>query len=440
MDRLAQAALVGTRRQLPRLEHPAVPPDRSPEETLLAASAAFSLSALAGRKPPAWQGKSQPCDPEALPPAGTRLLRRLAEGEHAAVWPEWLEAARRAGRRCPERYLPELLELGRYHRDLRPGIAAVAGKRGLWLAGRNPDWRYLLADSEENEIWETGPRTVRQDWLERLRRRAPAEARQKLAEVWEKEHAEARQGFLTALATGVGPEDEPFLERALQDKSRGVREEAAELLSRFDSRFRRELPPVLEVTRGWISSSLEVHPPAACPDYLDPKPPKGMGEKAWWLQQLVALSPLPDVSTLKLAARSEWKDALLAGWETATELQRRADWAEALRTPDVFSVLPPERREAILLERMTLPLLLAHRHPFGLKLSKLFVTRLRERVGRDPADFDLARALTELALWLDPAVAGEVGSLETTAAMRDPVDRLANVLTFRLGIREEFPP
>lgn len=426
MDRLVQAALVGTRRQLPKLEHPALPALESPEETLLAAAAALALSSLAGKQPALWQGRPDPCPPEELPPAGDRALRRLTEGGLRDLWPEWLALTARAGRRCPERWLPELLELGRRNRELRDGIARVSGQRGLWLARRNPDWAYLTADSGALEVWETGGRVLRQDWLERLRRQSPSEALALLEAVWDSEPAEARQGFLEALVTGLSPADEPFLERALTDRSRGVRAAAAELLSRFDSRFRRSLPEGIG---------------SECPDYLDPKPPRGVGQKAWWLQQLTALRALPPVSAL--SQPSEWKDALLAGWATACSRQARPDWAEALldRQPEVFSVIPPERREQLLFTRLPsfpLGLLLAHQHPLGAPFSRAFVHRLRDRVQTELSDFELARNLPELGRWLDPSVADAVSALHPSQAWRDSVDRLASVLSFRQAMRAEL--
>lgn len=433
MDRLVQAALVGTRRQPPEFEHPALQPQKSPERALLAAAAALGLSALAGREPARWEGQSRPCPADPRPPAGALCLRRLVEGEFPSLWTDWLERAAAVGRRCPERFLPELLELGRQRRDLRPAIARVAGARGAWLAARNPDWAYLTADSEDRDAWETGSRSLRQDWLRNLRQRDPAAARRQLEEVWESEPAALREAFLQVMETAVGPEDEPLLERALSDRSGGVRRVAAELLSCFDSRFRRQLPvPYASTGRG-----LEVYPPQECPDFLEPKPPPETGQRGWWLRQLVGLCPLPDPAVRLRAESSEWRQDLELGWVEACRRQRRVDWAEALlpRERGLFALLPASRREQLIGEALaqTLPLgrIVLHARPLSREVSQLFVSRLA-----GPFDFQRTQALLQAGLWLDPSVAPQVAALEPGEA----VDKLANLLTFRQAIREELQP
>ena len=64
--------------------------------------------------------------------------------------------------------------------------------------------------------------------------------------------AETRAAYVEALGVGLGPEDEPFLESALDDKSRQVRAEAVRLLatlpaSRFAGRMTARLHERVEV-------------------------------------------------------------------------------------------------------------------------------------------------------------------------------------------------
>ena len=63
-------------------------------------------------------------------------------GTHRALLPEWLAALASAGRRAPAALLPDLLELGRTHADLRAAILPALDRRGRWLAAQNPDWSY----------------------------------------------------------------------------------------------------------------------------------------------------------------------------------------------------------------------------------------------------------------------------------------------------------
>ena len=62
-------------------------------------------------------------------------------------------------------------------------------------------------------------------------RRDRDEPSELLETTWSTERAEDRLMFLDSLRTGLGADDEPFLERALTDRSRNVRSTAAELLS-----------------------------------------------------------------------------------------------------------------------------------------------------------------------------------------------------------------
>src|SRR5205807_3841100 len=129
-------------------------------------------------------------------PGAARHLEMMLGGTHREALPGWLQAAARTGARVPERLLPELLQAGRQHRDLRGWIAAVAGRRGRWLAQQNPDWAYLASEEDEVLGWETSPRAARQLHLQVLRATDPARAREQLAQTWEQEGADERAAFL----------------------------------------------------------------------------------------------------------------------------------------------------------------------------------------------------------------------------------------------------
>src|SRR5262249_18738016 len=118
---------------------------------------------------------------------------------------------------------------------------------------------------------------------------------------------------------------------------------------------------------------IEVWLPEACDktmerDGIEPKPYfSGIGEKAWWLQQLLGLIP-PKVwsqesgwqigELVEVAKRSDWKGVLLDGWSQAARLHRDVEWADALLTETVklghaaslFQVLPQTRQEAFTTE------------------------------------------------------------------------------------------
>src|SRR5512139_368419 len=135
---LVTAALLGTQRR-------PLPGD-DPAGALLDRAALLTVRRRAGRRPGAAVPIAPAPDeqtPVVRPRAAARLARMMA-GEQVRALPEWLETAARRGYRVPPRLLPELLEKGRADRSLRPYIARVAGRRGMWLALQNPDWAYLV--------------------------------------------------------------------------------------------------------------------------------------------------------------------------------------------------------------------------------------------------------------------------------------------------------
>ncbi|HZQ35799.1 MAG TPA: DUF5691 domain-containing protein [Dehalococcoidia bacterium] len=247
-DELLSAAIVGIDRRQPRLSAAGGPlaalvngPEpATPERQALRAAAALGLYRLAGRAAeiaPPWP---PPCPAEEAPEcsgtAAARLERMLA-GEHEALLPEWLRVAGEAGLRAPAWLLPALLDLGANESARREAVAAVAGRRGRWLAERNDAWRWLK-ERDPAEVWRNGSHAERLEALAALRRRDPAAGRALLRQTWAQERVDDRVRLIGALAVGLSVDDEPFLEPALDDRSPVVRYHAADLLAKLpESRF-----------------------------------------------------------------------------------------------------------------------------------------------------------------------------------------------------------
>jgi hypothetical protein len=221
------------------------------------------------------------------------------------------------------------------------------------MAGtHNPDWAFATVDAPN--LWETGSRDQRVAILRSLRATAPAEARTKVEAVWKSEPADLRAAFVAELATNLSDADAPFLDAALDDRSKEVRRAAIDLLARLPSsalvaRMIACAAPLLAFQRGGLLSraSLEVTLPSepdavATRDGLDPKAfgnQKTLGEKAVLLVLVVSAVPLrhwtdtfqakPD-AILKAAEKNEFASALATGWAWAALRQRDAAWAEAL--------------------------------------------------------------------------------------------------------------
>ncbi|HEY2795267.1 MAG TPA: DUF5691 domain-containing protein, partial [Micromonosporaceae bacterium] len=317
---LLSTALVGTGRRSP--DTVTVPPDVAPfvpavprsEADLLAAAGALTLARRAGiaaevgiERPVALRGADLP-----LAPAAARSrLRHLLEGTvEVAMIELWLGLAIERGLGVPGRDLPNLFRLGRAHHRLRTAIVTVAGPRGAWLADQNPDWAWVLTrhvatiDVDDELSWSEGLLPERMAYAATARRRDPARGRDLIASVWAHEPPTERAALLTVLESGLGPDDEPFLESALDDRRKEVRLAAAGLLAALPgSAYAQRMTARARACVARAGDRIVVTPPVECDaamkrDGIEPKPPAGTGERAWWFEQIVISAPLSTWSHL----------------------------------------------------------------------------------------------------------------------------------------------
>ena len=144
---------------------------------------------------------------------------------------EWLTLLTEAKKVVSPKYLPELLTLGKKQNHLHKDILAVLGKRGIWLAAQNPEWNYAVGDTDK--IWKNGSLEARIKLLKELRQSQPEKARSQLQNIWSQERAPERASLLEVLEVGLSVDDEPFLEVALVDKSKQVRDVATRSLAQI---------------------------------------------------------------------------------------------------------------------------------------------------------------------------------------------------------------
>lgn len=457
MDELIPLAMAGSQRRGTPLAAPLFQGlDGAPETRLLGAAALAGVAALAGLKPRS--GPALDTDPEndARAVAATRHLQLILDGDYRDVLNEWLELAQQCRKRVDPGWLPRLLEVAAQDRSLRESVAVVGGPRALWLARQNPEWSFLLGQAEEENVWETATGTVRMDWLAGLRGRDPALALQLLRADWAQESADERQKALQALANGLSMADEEFLEEALDDRSKGVRSQAAELLarlpgSRLAQRARTRMAAWAEwkTTSAWLglrkTQTLEVNPPAECTremqrDGIEVKPPRGVGEKAWWLQQAVAQTPLdfwPAEPAQLLKAAGDWSEALEKGWLRAARAQRQAAWAAALieagaRDEELFAILPHAQQEELLLQHWEPAWLVRHR-PYSRRLAAALIPALQARQPKG-YDWSWAQLLRQVALLLPPDTPVEEG----WAVLDSAVEKLIATVNFRQSMNREM--
>jgi hypothetical protein len=402
-ERVVRAALLGTERQAAPVDAATDEPaldaavaalsDQPAEARLLGTAALLDAWRRAGQRgvrmaapppEPAPEGDERPCSPVAA-----RVLRQLLAGSPPPLLAEWMGLAERAGAAIPHELLPAVLDFGVRHAAVRADVARALGARGRWLAAQNPAWAYAGGVPDETaEGWETGTAEERVRILRHLRARDPAAGLALLRTTWATDAPRDRAAFVEALAVGLGMDDEPFLESALDDKRKEVRTAAAALLgtlpgSRLVARMTERLAPLLRVhvPEGMIARlrgqgpRLDVELPAECDkemrrDGIEPKPPYGTGERGWWLQQMIAAVPpaawterwgMDAAACLDAARAGDERTTFVRGWTAAATRNRAADWAEALlRTYDgregVFTLgglsaaLPPARLEPLILD------------------------------------------------------------------------------------------
>ncbi len=250
--------------------------------------------------------------------------------------------------------IPDLLDVARQHAALREPIMAAIGPRGRWLAAMNPDWSFanLAETSNPEELWQTGTLQQRLLLLRDLRRRDPARALTLVQSTWATDPTDDRANFLTEFTHGLSMADEPFLESCLDDKRKPVRAGAATLLqylpeSRFAARMLQRVTPLLNYepprkksAPGRITATLpSAFDKSWARDGIEEKPPQGTGERQWWVQQILSMTPpstwssawKAEPATLLAAADdSDWRTLLMTAWAAAAATFADQDWAETL--------------------------------------------------------------------------------------------------------------
>ncbi|MGH2900302.1 MAG: DUF5691 domain-containing protein [Solirubrobacteraceae bacterium] len=232
------------------------------------------------------------------------------------------------------------------------------------------------------------------------------------------------------------------------------------------------------------SAEIIVEPPASLDaamarDGIDKKPPQGMGERAWWLTQIVATVP-PSVwsaawsaapaAIIAAAGKGDWAHALTEGWARAAVVHGDAEWAEALlaagvpsETPvtplvpkigELLDVLPITRREAFVSRiirenpRDDLPFMFISGadHAWSDGFATIVLDRLRARMAANAThshavDYFLRDVIPRLALRVPPRLAGATENWPTGEAAGGfdrVLDRFISVLTFRRELAEEL--
>jgi len=470
------------------------------ERALLASAAIVSAYDSAGRLPA--HTSAEPIDPAILesedqpsaPMRVARFLTTMLGGVNSEVLREWLGEVAARGWRVPAPLLPPLLDVGTGAGYLRELIRPVLGARGRWLAGRNEEWSWAAASAPTDDAsvriaWETGSPEERVSLLSASRARDAAQGRTLLESTWADEPPSQRAALLAVFERGLSLDDESFLERALDDRRQEVRRVAAALLRRLSgSALVARMTAMAQAALAWKAGRLLkkgeiiVAPPkeidaAAQRDGVELKPQKGMGERAWWLAQIVAAVPpstwstrwgAPPETIIAAALAGDWAHPLTEGWASAAVQHRDAAWAEALlatgfpneqptslapKLDVLMHVLDVPRREAFVTRVLRgdpksdviIALVAAADHAWSDAFANAILGWLRKRIAsasqNSMADWHLREVVPRLALRIPPLLAGATDNWPTeddAGGFARALDRFISVLTFRRELAVEL--
>jgi len=423
--------------------------------------------------------------------AASRLLEGILAGE--AV-PEqlslWLGWAQRSQVRVAPPLLPQLLEVGRVRRELRPLILPVLGDRGYWLAAQNPDWQFaaLMVGGTPEEGWREGNLPTRLLRLTQMRLTDPDRAREWVRGVWERHKAGDRTEYLKIFHQGLTAADEPFLEAALADKSQQVREMAAQLLTQLpDSEFLQRVTLWVR-QRLWrdgkgLTKGLQVTLPETVTaqmqrDGVREKAPAKVSRQPWWfLQQLARVPPRvwaqgDEIEVwLGLAAEHPLKDCLLEGWAVAAMRHGDVSWGRRLlrwpipgrleessqRDGRLLCSLPQEERETWILAHLQAhPEMMSKRHPSLSRLqvcewdwsdgfSRAIFQRFCQDIlaSQDKYDWAVRSTFRQFATWMNPDLEAEfremlLPKMKPQSYWRQTVEEFLALLRFRQELQGAF--
>ena len=248
--------------------------------------------------------------------------------------------------------LPAVFDLAVQSPEIRRYLPKVMGNRGRWLLKANPEWSAQLFSSEQlqEEDWHDGSFQQAIAYIQQLRSLDANKARELITARLPELDARQRAELIDAVSIQLSAADEAFLESLLKDRSKEVRNKAANLLtlipdSQFVSRAGLRMTPLLIVEKKLFRKHWSVDVPdqfnvAWAQDTIEEKRPQSesLGQKAWWFYQMVLTLPLHWWETtlefsprdcLQWAKESDWQEALLRAWQQACVREKNSDWAEA---------------------------------------------------------------------------------------------------------------
>jgi hypothetical protein len=445
---------------------------RVPAGDVATATALITAWRRAGRRPTHLAHAAVAAPAETLPEASaaaTRLVQRfLSDGGEEELIRPWIEACAAAGQKASDLDIPRLLDLGRAQPHMREPIRRIIGARGGWLATQQDAWAWATAPASAGD-WSTSTGQERLALVRQIRRADPAAARHLIESTWSDDAPADRAAFLGVLKDGLTLADEPLLERALDDRRKEVRQIALDLCralpgAALAQRCHERLARCWTWSRPLIAQRLTITPPTAydkswARDGIDAKPPTGIGERAWWLQQLVSAVPVAHwtdawdctpAEAIAALAKTDWEEPFIQGLIASSYAQPDARWIAALMThrlgadhaPQLLQALAGPERERLL--GGFLPVSGTEGRNFIALVDEIdchwspdFSQRVITVMQQQPSA-DWFRRISSLARRLDPMATAALAALPHDEATKPALDAALSLLDLRRQIAKEF--
>ncbi|PTM14753.1 MAG: hypothetical protein DA408_01685 [Bacteroidetes bacterium] len=225
-------------------------------------------------------------------------LQAILNDHHRPALPEFSRLLHQYQKVLPPTSIPLLLDRCLLQADGWPLLEPILGPRGYWLLRQHPRWSVLAPTPGQVRGWATADAAAQPALLRQFRQLDAAAARESLVLQWPLLLPKVQARLLPALATGLAPADEVFLETALQHSRKEVRLVAAGLLASLPTsllvqRLWQHAQAALHLVGGQLVIELPEHlPKATQADGIYPTGSKAPGGlKLNWLCQLVARIP-----------------------------------------------------------------------------------------------------------------------------------------------------
>ena len=351
---LSKVALLGTERShlsdvtKQQLADHGIRMEAEETQILLESAAFFSQINKAAFLLPTFQGKVMAAinDTEECLVSAKSIhhLNLILKGDYERALPEFIEYLNKNNKQLSPKNLPDLLDKCLESRDFWQKIKEAIGKRGWWLLSQNPAWQ-SLENMPSPDDWAEGRKEERIDFLTFFREREPMKALEIMSMTWAKESFRDKVDFLNVLKIGLSKADEAFLEDALYESRKEVREAAANLLaaipdSELVNRMFIRMTDLMNFENDILVIALPDEPDeTAIRDGIQPISKKHLGIKAGVLHQMLAKIPPSKWETffeatpekvLKIFYQNEWSKTLIPAMTEATILHKNQDWSKLL--------------------------------------------------------------------------------------------------------------